>query len=307
MSRTVPTVDPLMLLRVEGLWPPMQGNSAPFEDTSTTIECPSALSEPSSVFESVMDAGFDGVEMVLSGVGAGGTTESETESSTGPAVGRMGLATQAAVAESRIGAVSAICPTIDPREALRATAALVAQTEAFGARCLNLRIAPLAGFEVSDGFGSYQDAVNFVHVLLAEIRPVVESAGVVLAIEAGRGGVLLSPVEMRDLIDGANSPALGVCLDVPTLTRVGSPLDWIETLQGLVHAVRVVGDADTCPERVSLNRAGATATQFAVSLREHGFGGVWIVAAAGGETITTSSPASRIAHQVRDALNSNVA
>jgi len=65
---------------------------------------------------------------------------------------------------------------------------------------------------------------------------------VVVALEAGANGCLLSPVELREIIDAANSWAVGVCIDVARIGRIGSPADWLRILRARVHAVRVNSD-----------------------------------------------------------------
>lgn len=63
--------------------------------------------------------------------------------------------------------------------------------------------------------------------------------GVALALDAPSCGCLLSPVELREVIDTANSSAIGACLDLGKIAALGSPADWVTTLGHRVHAVRV--------------------------------------------------------------------
>ena len=49
---------------------------------------------------------------------------------------------------------------------------------------------------------------------------------------------MLSPVELREIIDEANSASVGVCIDVDRVAQVGSAADWITTLRHRVHVVR---------------------------------------------------------------------
>jgi hexulose-6-phosphate isomerase len=60
-----------------------------------------------------------------------------------------------------------------------------------------------------------------------------------LALETGIEGGLLSPFELRDIIDTSNSWAVGACVDVARISRLGPPGDWIRVLNRRVSAVRV--------------------------------------------------------------------
>jgi sugar phosphate isomerase/epimerase len=74
--------------------------------------------------------------------------------------------------------------------------------------------------------------------LLRGLHLQAESTGVAIAVEAAHGRWLLSPVELRELIDAANSWAIGACIDLARVSAVGSPIDWITTLTHRVKAVR---------------------------------------------------------------------
>ena len=100
---------------------------------------------------------------------------------------------------------------------------------------------------------SYADALNAVFESLRVLSFEAESRGVVLAIENPADAFLLSPVEMRDLVDRVGSPWVQVCLDVVRVRRHGFPADWIDTLgPRIVHVhladlrVAAPGGEDTC-------------------------------------------------------------
>ena len=127
-----------------------------------------------------------------------------------------------------------------------------------GARVLCLSMPPLQAAICTSGvsghqdhddvdgavFARYQDALNVTHALLHELRFDAEAFGVPLVVEVAHGGCFLSPVELRDLIDRTNSWAIGACVDVDRVFRVGSPIDWIETLGRRVHCARVAVACD---------------------------------------------------------------
>jgi len=112
-----------------------------------------------------------------------------------------------------------------------------------GAKVLNLSIPPLRRGADGVGFTRYPNALNFAYELLRRLRIEAEAAGVTVALEAAKDGSLLSPVEVGELIDAVNSPAVGVCLDVERIASIGSPLDWIRTLHRRILAVRFGGAA----------------------------------------------------------------
>ncbi|MGD2109066.1 MAG: TIM barrel protein [Phycisphaerae bacterium] len=141
----------------------------------------------------------------------------------------------------KIGAIAASCGTVDPAGAIEEVGALLVRASNWGATCLNLTIPRVAGTPDQPAFTGYQDALNFAYQLLHELRLEAEATGVALALEAAVDRALLSPVELREIIDAANSWAVGVCIDVQRITRIGCPADWIKTLRHRVHAVRLSG------------------------------------------------------------------
>lgn len=196
-------------------------------------------------------AGFDGVELALD-VGESG------RSFLGG--GREPPAFNGLVEHDvTISAVAARCIATDIDGAAAEVASLLNRAASLGAQCLNLTIPPIARLEHGgapaegdislghatqsvpqrEGFASYQEAINLAYQLLHRVRMDAEGSGVVVALEAGRGGCLLSPVELREIIDAANSWAVGACVDAAHVARFSSPADWIRTLAGRLYAVRL--------------------------------------------------------------------
>ena len=113
-----------------------------------------------------------------------------------------------------------------------------------GVTCLSVTLPPITSRRdptlssgATGGFARYQDQLNFAFQILHRLRFAAERNGVALAVEGAAGGGLLSPVELREIIDEANSASVGVCIDVDQIAPIGSPADWITTLG---HRVRVV-------------------------------------------------------------------
>ncbi len=149
------------------------------------------------------------------------------------------LAESPAGREVKVTALAQQCDLTDVNEACDDLAELLARAAALGVRCLNLAVPPLRRGEAECGFARYQDMLNFTHELLQRIRLEAESSGVAVALEAAAGGCLLSPVELRELIDVANSWAVGACVDVGRVASIGSAADWLTTLTHRVHSVRL--------------------------------------------------------------------
>ena len=153
--------------------------------------------------------------------------------------------------------------------------------------CLTEEHPPVPDVAVPDiAFSGYQDALNFAYHLLRETRYEAESTGVPVALEAATGGCLLSPVELRETIDAANSWALGVCLDCDRVASVGSPADWLATLNRRVRCIRVHGSASLAPSHAvsavsSGQRSNRGLTELFAAMEETSYDGPIIVVGHG--------------------------
>lgn len=183
------------------------------------IEPASTTADVRNRYSQALAAGFDGVELTLES------------------------ANDTAGIDVKIGTVAARCTTRDVPAALCEVSTMLTQAGGLNAQALNLTIPPLGRSNEDYGFGSYQEALNFAYELLHHLRFEAEATGVALALEAGVDGCLLSPVELREIIDAANSWAVGACIDVGCIARIGSPRDWLTTLGARIHTVRVGHDA----------------------------------------------------------------
>lgn len=76
----------------------------------------------------------------------------------------------------------------------------------------------------------YADALRLAYEALRELAGEAEARGVIIAIENVWNQFLLSPVEMRDLIDRVNSPWVQAYFDTGNVLKFGFPQDWIDTL-----------------------------------------------------------------------------
>ncbi len=76
----------------------------------------------------------------------------------------------------------------------------------------------------------YDVAYDNARAALGELEPVARETGVTLAIENVWNKFLLSPLELRDFIDGFNSPHVGSYFDVGNVLLTGYPEQWIRIL-----------------------------------------------------------------------------
>ncbi len=87
--------------------------------------------------------------------------------------------------------------------------------------------------------GSYEQRFNYLFESLEQLTTAAQSQTVTLAMENPGGGLLLSPLEVRDLIDQINSPYLGVCFNCRYAQQLGDPLDWLKILNRRIVALRL--------------------------------------------------------------------
>ncbi len=195
-------------------------------------EVPTPAGVRSDCAEAVARAGADGVEWVLPSPIAGSGADERFRPMDTSCLDDPSDAV-------RILAVAVRCETPIVEEGVESLSALLPWAAKLGARCVNVAIPPLQSRCGQAGLARYQDALNFAYGLLHSIRFEAEEAGVAVALEPVIGGCLLSPVELREIIDNANSWAVGSVVDADRIAAVGSVEDWLRTLTHRVHAVRL--------------------------------------------------------------------
>ena len=85
----------------------------------------------------------------------------------------------------------------------------------------------------------YEQSFNNVFAALEQLTERAQEFGVYLAFENPAGGLLLSPLEVRDLIDELNSPFLGLCYNPSYAARLSNPMDWVEIMAQRIFVVRL--------------------------------------------------------------------
>ncbi len=82
---------------------------------------------------------------------------------------------------------------------------------------------------------AYDRAVEWVN----ELKPVAEKFGVCIGIENVWNKIFLSPLEMRDFIDKADSEFIGSYFDVGNVVLTGYPEHWIKILNKRIKKVHL--------------------------------------------------------------------
>ncbi len=105
-----------------------------------------------------------------------------------------------------------------------------------------LLVVPGAVTHWSDPTGriiGYAEAMDLAFEALRALAPEAEKRGVVIAIENVWNSFLLSPLEMRDLIDRVGSPFVQVYFDTGNVLKFGFPQDWIDILGRRIRRVHL--------------------------------------------------------------------
>ncbi|WP_260412152.1 sugar phosphate isomerase/epimerase [Alkalihalobacillus sp. TS-13] len=85
----------------------------------------------------------------------------------------------------------------------------------------------------------YEKAYRRSQDSLQKLLPVAEKAGITIGIENVWNKFLLSPLEMRQFVDGFDSPNMGVYFDVGNVCPFGFPEQWIRILSHRIKSVHV--------------------------------------------------------------------
>ena len=116
-------------------------------------------------------------------------------------------------------------------------------TASIGGSVLTVRPAGAAPGGNETRVARYADALWDTHNALEALCGPTARTGVFVGVEAVSDGCLLSPVELRDLLDRVNSPYVAACLNLTSIARIGEPLGWIRTLRHRIVCVRL-GDEE---------------------------------------------------------------
>jgi L-ribulose-5-phosphate 3-epimerase len=123
---------------------------------------------------------------------------------------------------------------------------------------------------------SYDLAYERVHAVLKRLSPLAEKHKVHLGIENVWNKFLLSPLEMRDLIDKVGSPYVRSYLDLGNVLGVGYPEHWVRILGDRIRQIHVKDHrtkVGTLLGRVGLLEGDANWPEIVRSLKEIGYAG----------------------------------
>jgi sugar phosphate isomerase/epimerase len=112
---------------------------------------------------------------------------------------------------------------------------------------------------------SYEQAFNSLFDSLERLSEIAERESVMLAMENPGSGLLLSPLELRELIDEINSPYFGICFNPDNVGPSGDPIDWLRILDKRVIALRLP------TKDVAENGAGDSQDVIVTELEHQGF------------------------------------
>ena len=94
-------------------------------------------------------------------------------------------------------------------------------------------------FVPGSGIVDYETAYARAYEWLEELKPCAEKWQVSIGIENVWNKFLLSPLEMRDLIDRVGSPYVGAYLDIGNVLNFGYPEQWVRILGERIRKIHL--------------------------------------------------------------------
>ena len=216
-------------------------------------------------------AGFDGVELNVAEPGAGPLTLETTEREAGQIrdlAARVGVELPSVMG----GAAVRTSPVIHPDPAVRQECVEKLGRTLERARWLGATAVLLHPGQLKPET-RYDHAWEWTREALKAVAPLAERHGVSLAIENVWNKFLLSPTELRQMIDEVDHPLIGTYFDVGNCILYGYPEHWVAILGSRIKKVHVKdfkrsiatgrgfcqlldGDADYPAVMAELRRAG---------------------------------------------------
>ena len=206
------------------------------------------------LFAEAREHGFDGVELAIGTEGL--VTPASTEEDCRALIRAAG-AEGVRITSLASGLGWELPLTADDEDARRKGAELIERSihaaSWLGVRALLVVPGTLASWKATGGeHVPYDVAYERMQEGLAGLVPAAEDAGVVMGIENVWNKLLLSPLEMRDFIDGFGSGAVGAYFDVGNVIAFGYAEDW----------VNVLGERICCVHFKDFQRAVGTSAGF---------------------------------------------
>ncbi|MBI9019323.1 MAG: hypothetical protein JEZ07_18890 [Phycisphaerae bacterium] len=88
----------------------------------------------------------------------------------------------------------------------------------------------------------YEMAYNNIFLALEALAKSADQLGVFMAFENPASGILLSPLEIRGILNHFNTPYAGLCFNPGHASKLGSPIDWLNIFDRRVLALLMSGD-----------------------------------------------------------------
>jgi hexulose-6-phosphate isomerase len=132
---------------------------------------------------------------------------------------------------------------------------------------------------------SYDVAYHWTIESLKEMAPVAEKYKVAIAIENVWNKFLLSPLEMRDMVDTVGSEYVGVFFDVGNVVIFGYPEQWIKILGGRIKKVHFKDFKRSNYQFVPLMEGDVNWKVVMPELRNIGYDGFVISEVGGGDEV----------------------
>ena len=203
-------------------------------------------------FREARSAGFEGVELAL---GESGELNLETDQKQAKAIARLAAEAGVEIASLATGLWWQWSPSSpEAEERAKARQVLAKGLElAAGLGTDAFLVIPGAVdvfFDPSRPVVPYDQVYQMAREAVAETVPLAEKLGVSICVENVWNRFLLSPLELRDFLDGFASPRVGAYLDVGNCMLLGYPEQWIRILGQRIRRVhlkdfrRAVGTAD---------------------------------------------------------------
>ena len=190
-------------------------------------------------FQLARDAGFDGVEVALDEKGMVSLESTKEDAETVKAWAKEAGVALYSVASGLYWKKNYTASSEEIRkEAKEITKRQLQVASWLG--CQSILVVPGAvgvDFEPGSEIVDYDVAYDRCLEALKELAPVAEEYQVELCIENVWNKFLLSPLEMRDLIDKVNSPWVGSYFDVGNVLYCGYPEQWIKILGKRIRKV----------------------------------------------------------------------
>jgi L-ribulose-5-phosphate 3-epimerase len=196
---------------------------------------PAEGDDPEGKLRAAKEAGFDGVEPVIGEPGAGPLTLETSERAAGEfreAASRVGVELPSVMA----GGATRSTPVLHPDPAVRAACVEKLGRTLERAKWLGATAVLLHPGQLKPET-RYDHAWEWTREALKAVIPHAERHGVALAIENVWNKFLLSPYEMRQMIDEVGHPLIGTYFDVGNCILYGFPEQWVAILGSRIKKV----------------------------------------------------------------------